>query len=110
MRATVWLATAALSLGACVATPEPEAPGDPEVGQTVAQNLCVSCHATDSTTASPNPAAPPLSTVLANYPADMLAADLHRSVNISHLKMPRFFFGEHQVADLVAYLKQIQED
>jgi mono/diheme cytochrome c family protein len=101
--------TAALILAACVTTPEPTYTGDPVTGRDVAQNLCSSCHSIETIGASPNPGAPPLRTVLANYRPDWLAEDLNKSVSISHRKMPTFYFGEHHADDLVAYLVTIQD-
>ncbi|HEX5007742.1 MAG TPA: c-type cytochrome [Hyphomonadaceae bacterium] len=98
-----------LVLAGCSSAPEPAYDGDPVVGLEVAQSLCASCHAIGREGASPNPGAPPLRNVLANYRADRLAQDLEKSVSISHLRMPTFYFGEHHAADVVAYLKTIQD-
>ena len=98
-----------LSLAACVATPAPAYDGDPVAGHDVARNLCSSCHSIEATGASQNPGAPPLRYVLAVYNPERLVEDLDNAVSISHLRMPTFYFGEHHPADLVAYLKTIQQ-
>ncbi|MEZ6030645.1 MAG: hypothetical protein R3C46_12960 [Hyphomonadaceae bacterium] len=101
---------AALALTAC--TTEPPGPlqmGDPEVGHQVAKDLCSDCHAVERTGDSRNPAAPPLRTVLAGYPPEWLATDLHDGRTIALRKMPTFHFGEGHEYDLVAYLIQIQD-
>lgn len=106
------IATAAISmlgLAGCVATPTPVYEGDPIAGHAVARNLCSSCHSIEAIGASPNPGAPPLRHVLASYNPERLVEDLDNAVSISHLRMPTFYFGEHHPADLVAYLKTIQQ-
>lgn len=100
---------AALGFAACTSAPQPAYYGDAVVGEEVAQSLCASCHSITKVGASPNPGAPPLRYVLANYHPDRLVKDLEESVSINHLRMPTFYFGEHHAADVVAYLKTIQE-
>jgi hypothetical protein len=86
------LLAAAAVLAACTTTEEPAYVGDAETGKEVAQSLCASFRH-----------------VLANYHPERLAKDLDRAVSISHLRMPTFYFGEHHAADVVAYLKTIQQ-
>jgi mono/diheme cytochrome c family protein len=83
--------------------------GDPEIGHQVATDLCSDCHAVERTGDSLNPGAPPLRTVLTEYPPEWLADDLHNGRTIAFRKMPVFHFGEGHEYDLVAYLRQIQE-
>lgn len=105
-----WVGAAgALGFAACTAAPQPAYYGDPVVGEEVAKSLCASCHSIARVGASPNPGAPPLRHVLATYHPDRLVRDLEDSVSINHRRMPTFYFGEHHAADLVAYLKTIQE-
>ena len=96
-------------LAGCSTVEEPPYAGDAETGRDVAQRLCASCHAIGRTGDSPNTGAPPLRNILAGYGEERLAEDLERSVSISHLKMPTFYFGERHARDLVAYLKTIEE-
>ena len=84
--------------------------GDPAVGHQVANDLCAECHAIERTGDSPNPAAPRFRTVLADYPPEWLAADLHDARALSVRKMPVFHFGEGHEYDLVAYLLSIQQE
>jgi mono/diheme cytochrome c family protein len=93
----------------CSTAPDTPYAGDPREGYAVAQSLCASCHAIEALGASPNAGAPPLRYVLANYAPDNLVRDLEHAVSINHLRMPTFYFGERHPADLVAYLKQIQQ-
>lgn len=109
MRLSLALLTA-LTLSAC--STEPPAAwqmGDPETGHQVARDLCADCHAVERTGDSRNPGAPPLRTILADYPPEWLATDLHDGRAIGFRKMPVFHFGEGHEYDLVAYLLSIQE-
>lgn len=99
---------AGLLVSACVTDEQADYAGDPIEGRAVTQSLCGSCHSIEIIGSSPNPAAPPLRYVLANYRPDWLADDLRNSVSLSHLRMPTFYFGEHHADDVVAYLKTIQ--
>lgn len=83
--------------------------GDPAVGHQVARDLCADCHAVGRTDDSRMSGAPPLRTVLANYPPEWLATDLHEGRVIGFRKMPVFHFGEGHEYDLVAYLLSIQD-
>jgi mono/diheme cytochrome c family protein len=98
-----------MALGACAIAPAPAYDGDPVAGREVARSLCASCHSIEAIGASPNPGAPPLRFVLANYNPDRLVDDLENAVSINHLRMPTFYFGDHHPADLVAYLETIQQ-
>lgn len=84
--------------------------GDAAVGQQVANDLCADCHAVERTGDSRNPAAPRFRTILADYPPEWLASDLHDARALSMRKMPVFHFGEGHEYDLVAYLLSIQEE
>ena len=99
----------ALAASGCSTMQKAPYAGDPREGYAVAQSLCSSCHSIGPLGASPNPGAPPLRYVLANLAAEDLARDFEHAVSISHLRMPTFYFGEHHPADLVAYLKEIQQ-
>jgi mono/diheme cytochrome c family protein len=96
-------------LAACTTVDEPSYVGDVATGREVARDLCSSCHSIEAVGASPNAGAPPLRYVLSNYTPDRLVKDLEQSVAISHRRMPTFYFGEHHAADLVAYLKIMQQ-
>ena len=98
-----------LGLAGCTAAPEPAYDGDPVVGRDVAGRLCASCHSIETIGASPNAGATPLRYVLASYNPERLVQDLDNAVSINHLRMPTFYFGDRHPADLVAYLKTIQQ-
>ncbi|MEZ5936915.1 MAG: cytochrome c [Hyphomonadaceae bacterium] len=101
----------ALMAAACASAPSgPEtlAPGDPAVGQQVAESLCASCHALGDSETSPNSAAPAFRHVLEGYRPEALAADLKQAATISHRNMPTFYMEDSHVDDLVAYLLTIQ--
>ena len=98
-----------MTLAGCMTPDAPKRAGDPVEGRRVAFDQCASCHAPGLTGDSANPMAPPLRTVLARYPEDRLERDLNDAVHIAHLKMPQFFFGDEHAADLVAYLRTINQ-
>lgn len=100
----------ALVLSACSTEPAPAwRMGDAAVGHQVARDLCSDCHAVELTGDSRNSAAPPFRTILANYPPEWLATDLHTGKAIAFRRMPVFHFGEGHEYDLVAYLLSIQQ-
>jgi mono/diheme cytochrome c family protein len=101
---------ALLAASGCQTPPPPARAGDPEEGRRVAQDLCASCHATGLTGESPNAAAPPLRVILDRRSPDGLARDLKNAVQISHMKMPQFYFGDEHAEDLVAYLVRLREN
>lgn len=96
-----------IALGACQTPPQPVHKGDAVEGRQVVERLCADCHAIDPGAVSPNRAAPPFSEVLARYGATALAEDLDKAVPVSHLRMPTFYLGEGNAADIVAYLKSL---
>lgn len=101
---------ASAAFAACSTEPTPAwRMGDPAVGYQVARDLCADCHAIGRIGDSRDPAAPPLRTVLGNYPPEWLSADLHNGQPVGFRRMPVFHFGEGHEYDLVAYLQDIQE-
>jgi cytochrome c len=99
-----------LGLAACSTEPTPAwQMGDPEVGHQIARDLCSDCHAIERTGESRNSAAPTFRTILATYPPEWLATDLHTGQAIAFRRMPVFHFGEGHEYDLVAYLLSIQD-
>ncbi|MHA7900635.1 MAG: c-type cytochrome [Henriciella sp.] len=110
---------AALSLSACGATES--TPGDQsdtfelsetemiESGREIVEAQCVMCHAIGLNDTSPRPDAPPLRTVLASYPPDMLAEDFREQVHVGHPDMPDFEFGPIGTDHVIAYLISIQD-
>lgn len=110
--AFVTAAAATLLASACTTAPAPETSyvGNAENGQTLAEHLCASCHAIGAVGDSPRATAPPLRTVLADYPPEQLADDLQHAKHIAFLRMPQFHLGEHGGADIVAYIETLGAD
>ena len=81
-----------------------------ESGRDIVEAQCISCHAIGLRDTSPRPDAPPLRTVLASYPPDVLAEDFREQVHVGHPDMPDFDFGPIGTDHVLAYLISIQED
>lgn len=79
-----------------------------ESGREIVEAQCVTCHATGVESDSPRPDAPPLRTILADYPADALAEDFREHVHVGHEDMPDFDFGPLGTDHVLAYLQSIQ--
>ena len=107
-------------LGLMVALSDPgerggEAPSDMTVsairGETAVYSRCSSCHAVALDDISPNPQAPPLRTIGARYPVEDLEEAFAEGVMVSHDQtMPTFALGPEEIADIVAYLKELHRE
>lgn len=80
-----------------------------ENGAEIVETQCSFCHAVGVTGQSPRADAPPLRTVLADYPADVLAEDFREQVHVGHPDMPDFNFGPIGTDHVLAYLQSIQD-
>jgi mono/diheme cytochrome c family protein len=98
----VALAWAALSLPAAAAD-------DPQHGAELLQEKCASCHAIGRSGESPHKFAPAFRTLGQRYPIDSLEEALGEGIVSGHPDMPEFQFGADDVADIIAYLKSIQQ-
>jgi len=78
-------------------------------GRRIARIECGACHATGERGVSPNPNAPPLRTVLADYNPRALEIDLAEGIRIGHQNMPKFELSPLAVQSLTAYLVSIQD-
>lgn len=78
-------------------------------GEQIVAERCVSCHSVGGETASPNPLAPSLSTVLANYDEEALFDDFRSGIHVGHETMPTFDFSIAETDALLAYLKTLQD-
>jgi cytochrome c len=72
-------------------------------GQAFADANCARCHAIGPVGDSPLPKAPPFRTQ--RYPVEQLAEALAEGIRTAHPAMPKFELDEHQIGDLIAYLK-----
>jgi mono/diheme cytochrome c family protein len=79
-------------------------------GRALAQRLCATCHAIDSATRSPNPAAPPFARMEPRVDLSELAERLQQGIIAGHPDMPVFVLHDHEARALVAYLRAIQRD
>ena len=77
-------------------------------GRDIAMKNCSTCHAIDDERASPNPAAPPLLSILMRYDSERLADDFVEGVRVGHDEMPHFDFTVREADALIAYLKAIE--
>ena len=79
-----------------------------DVGRTLAETHCATCHAIGKRGQSPNPKAPRFATLAQRYPLDNLAEAFSEGILVGHGPMPEFQFEPDQIDGLIAYLKSIQ--
>ena len=77
-------------------------------GRDIAVKNCSTCHAVDDERTSPNPAAPPLLSILMRYDSERLAEDFVEGTRVGHDEMPHFDFTVREADALIAYLKAIE--
>lgn len=105
------LAVAALfALSACAAQTDDQVSEQAlaEDGRAIAEAQCAGCHAVGEYGESPNAAAPPLRTVLAQHSGDVLAEELIQGIQVAH-PMPDLQLNPQGVDALLAYLRSIQQ-
>ncbi|HXZ67627.1 MAG TPA: cytochrome c [Alphaproteobacteria bacterium] len=86
--------------------------GDAARGHEFAVKYCSRCHAVERhKLKSPVREAPPFATFSRYWPLENLAKSLSEGIMVGHNKypMPVFQLGPDEIADLVAYLRTIQE-
>jgi len=106
------LGAASLLLLLAVADAHASSRGNADRGHAFARNNCSRCHAVEAhQLQSPAPEAPPFATLSRYRPLDDLAKSLSHAIMVGHAKypMPVFQLGRLEIADLIAYLKTIQE-
>jgi cytochrome c len=79
-----------------------------DVGRTLAETHCATCHAIGKKGQSPNPKAPRFATLAQRYPLDNLAEAFSEGILVGHGPMPEFQFEPDQIEGLIAYLRSIQ--
>jgi len=102
-------AAAMLVLTAC-AVPTEEGASNAALaddGRAIAEAQCAACHSVGEYGESPNAAAPPLRTVLANHSDEVLAEELINGIQVTH-QMPGFQLNPQGVDALIVYLRSIQ--
>ena len=70
---------------------------------------CARCHSIDKVSKSPLKAAPPFRTLHERYPVESLQESLAEGIITGHPSMPEFRLDPGQVADVIAYLKSLEE-
>lgn len=70
---------------------------------------CARCHATGKVGESPLRIAPPFRTLHERYPVESLQESLAEGIITGHPTMPEFRLDPGQVADVIAYLKSLEE-
>lgn len=70
---------------------------------------CARCHAIGKVGESPLRIAPPSRTLHERYPVDNLQESLAEGIVTGHPSMPEFRLDPGQVADVIAYLKSLEQ-
>lgn len=78
-------------------------------GLTLVRANCATCHAVDKLSESPLKIAPPFRMLHTKYPVENLRRPLGEGMKTNHPTMPVFRFDPGQVADVIAYLKTLEE-
>lgn len=117
MRSLMFALAVLVALPAAAYAAPPEMPADDMdtmgnalAGQTLAENLCATCHALDVDKASPNEAAPNFNALSLAYPPEYLAEGFAEGIVVgtdAHIAMPQFELSTDQINDLIAYLDTV---
>jgi cytochrome c len=102
-------AVAAMSVMSAVSAFAQEDTSLEKRGEALLATRCAGCHATGRTGASPHSAAPPFRTLSSKYPIEGLAEALAEGFSVGHPDMPEFIFEPDEIAEILAYLRSIQE-
>ncbi len=94
----------AADIAAYIASIQPE-----NLGQKLVEINCGPCHATGRSGESPHSQAPVFRQLGRRYPLEQLEESLAEGLTTGHPDMPTFVAEPHQIADIIAYLKSIQE-
>ena len=97
--------------GASTGPPPPIAPSapSPDRGHALVMRDCARCHAVEETGASPFRPAPPFRTLHSQYPLDSLEEALAEGIISGHPAMPEFEYSASDVADIIAWMKDLDE-
>jgi cytochrome c len=69
---------------------------------------CAQCHSVDRVGPSPLKVAPPFRTLHDRYPVESLQESLAEGIVTGHPSMPEFRLDPSRVADVIAYLKSLE--
>jgi mono/diheme cytochrome c family protein len=77
-------------------------------GETLVEENCLRCHARFPEEVSSNKSAPSFANLFVHYPPEYIAESFAEGVFMGHQQMPPFEFSAREVDDLVAYLKDLE--
>ena len=77
-------------------------------GKALVESRCAACHSVGPTGDSPVAAAPPLRHLGTRYPVTDLQEAFAEGITNGHPEMPQITLESDQVADLIAYLQDVQ--
>jgi mono/diheme cytochrome c family protein len=77
-------------------------------GKTLVESRCAACHSVGPTGDSPVAAAPPLRRLGTRYPVTDLQEAFAEGITNGHPAMPEITLRGDEVADLIAYLQDVQ--
>ncbi|MFZ1990074.1 MAG: cytochrome c [Alphaproteobacteria bacterium] len=86
--------------------------GDPKRGHVIAKKYCSPCHAVEAKQEkSPVADAPPFRTFASKWPLEDIEEALAEGIMVGHegVQMPVFELDPPAIADLIAYLRSIQD-
>lgn len=78
-------------------------------GQRFAQKHCGTCHAIGATGDSPFKDAPPFRDFAKLWPLESIEEALAEGIVVGHDAMPEFELSPRQIADLIGYLKTLDQ-
>lgn len=78
-------------------------------GAAYAEAHCAGCHSIGATGESALPAAPHFRGLGVRYPIENLAEAFAEGIDTAHAAMPEFIMSTEENADLIIYLKSIQD-
>src|SRR5689334_2880527 len=78
-------------------------------GLSYVRTNCARCHSVDKVTESPLRLAPPFRELHKRYPVEDLAEALAEGIRTGHPTMPEYKLDPGQVADVIAYLKTLEQ-
>lgn len=107
-RATLAAAAFAVSLPQLAISAEALSP-PAQRGQVFVLTNCSRCHAVDKVSESPLKVAPPFRTLHKRYPVESLQESLAEGIVTGHPTMPEFRLDPGQIADVIAYLKTLEQ-
>ena len=107
-RATLAAVVFAIVAAAVAISAEAFSPAE-QRGQVFVLTHCSRCHSVDKVSKSPLKMAPPFRTLHERYPVESLQESLAEGIITGHPTMPEFRLDPGQIADVIAYLKSLEQ-